>query len=65
MPGKARGPGFALRLWMGLTWLLQPVLPLVLKRRLQRGKEDPARWREKLGRAWRHGPRGGWSGSMP
>ena len=30
---------------------LAPVLPTYLRRRLQRGKEDPARWREKLGAA--------------
>lgn len=30
---------------------LQPLAPLLLKRRLAQGKEDPARWREKLGHA--------------
>ena len=30
---------------------LAPILPTYLRRRLKRGKEDPARWREKLGAA--------------
>lgn len=42
-------PGIALRGWMALTWGLQPLLPLLLKRRLERGKEDSARYHEKLG----------------
>ena len=37
--------GAYLGLARGLGWLA----PVVLKRRLARGKEDPARWREKLG----------------
>ena len=31
-----------------ITRAMQPVLPIILKRRLARGKEDAARWREKL-----------------
>ena len=42
-------PGLALRLWLAATWALQPLLPWHLKRRVARGKEDPARRREKLG----------------
>ncbi|WP_306005619.1 3-deoxy-D-manno-octulosonic acid transferase [Aquicoccus porphyridii] len=47
--GKIAPPGIALRGWLALTWGLQPLLPMLLKRRLARGKEDKARWREKLG----------------
>lgn len=45
----AEPPGLALRGWLGLTWALQPLLPWHLKKRLKRGREDPDRWREKLG----------------
>lgn len=55
---RAKAPGLALRLWLGLTWALQPLLPFVLKRRRARGKEDPARWREKLGYASQRRPEG-------
>ncbi|KPP84342.1 MAG: 3-deoxy-D-manno-octulosonic-acid transferase [Rhodobacteraceae bacterium HLUCCO07] len=48
---EARPPRPALRGWLALTWALQPVLPLLLRRRLGRGKEDEGRWREKLGHA--------------
>ena len=54
----SRAPGFALRLWLGLTWALQPVLPWHLKRRIKRGKEDAERWREKLGHASAARPEG-------
>lgn len=47
----AKAPGLVLRGWLALTWALQPLLPLHLKRRLKRGKESPERWREKLGYA--------------
>lgn len=33
------------------TRILTPLVPLLLRRRLRRGKEDPLRWREKLGQA--------------
>ncbi|UYV37502.1 3-deoxy-D-manno-octulosonic acid transferase [Rhodobacteraceae bacterium D3-12] len=45
----ARPAGLALRGWLALSWLLQPLLPRHLKKRLKRGKEHPTRWREKLG----------------
>ncbi|WP_372611656.1 3-deoxy-D-manno-octulosonic acid transferase [Aquicoccus sp.] len=48
---EAHPPRPALRGWLALTWALQPVLPLLLRRRLRRGKEDEGRWREKLGHA--------------
>jgi 3-deoxy-D-manno-octulosonic-acid transferase len=35
--------------YLALGPVLQPLAPLLLKRRLAQGKEDPARWREKLG----------------
>ena len=35
--------------WLGMTRLIAPLGPRILKKRLARGKEDPARWREKLG----------------
>ena len=55
---EAPAPGIALRAWLALGWALQPLLPWHLKRRLRRGKEDPARWREKLGRASAPRPQG-------
>lgn len=39
----------ALRAYLLATALIAPFAPLILRRRLARGKEDPARWREKLG----------------
>ncbi len=56
--GKTVRPGIALRGWLVLTWAMQPVLPLLLRRRLARGKEDAARWREKLGHASAPRPEG-------
>ncbi len=41
--------GWALRCYLGAVAALSPLLPWHLKRRLKRGKEDPGRWREKLG----------------
>jgi len=38
-----------LRLVLAVGWLLQPFAARHLARRSARGKEDPARWREKLG----------------
>jgi 3-deoxy-D-manno-octulosonic-acid transferase len=49
MPGGDMRPGLALRGWLALTWLVQPFLPWHLRRRVKHGKEDPGRWREKLG----------------
>ncbi|MDU8929287.1 glycosyltransferase N-terminal domain-containing protein [Alisedimentitalea sp. MJ-SS2] len=53
-----RSPEIALRAWLGLTWVLQPILPWHLKRRIKRGKEDATRWREKLGHASAERPEG-------
>lgn len=41
--------GPMLRLVLGVGAVLQPLARPLLKRRLARGKEDPDRWREKLG----------------
>lgn len=41
--------GLALRVYLALSRLLPLVAPMLLRRRLRRGKEDPKRWREKLG----------------
>ena len=41
--------GWALRGYLLAVAALSPLLPWHLKRRLARGKEDPGRWREKLG----------------
>ncbi|WP_137701069.1 3-deoxy-D-manno-octulosonic acid transferase [Marimonas lutisalis] len=54
----AEAPGLALRGWLALTWALLPLLPFHLKRRVRRGKEDAARWREKLGHASAPRPEG-------
>lgn len=35
--------------YLALNRLLAPAAPAILRRRLARGREDPARWREKLG----------------
>lgn len=40
-----------LTLYRGLVGLLGPLAPMILKRRIARGKEDPERWRERLGHA--------------
>lgn len=39
------------RLYLTLTWLLCPLVPLALRWRLFNGKEMPGRWLEKLGAA--------------
>lgn len=41
--------GWQLCLYRGLSHALPLAAPALLRRRLARGKEDPARWREKLG----------------
>jgi 3-deoxy-D-manno-octulosonic-acid transferase len=41
-----------------LTWALQPLAPRLLNRRLAAGKEDPARWVEKLGQPSASRPEG-------
>ncbi|HMO70696.1 MAG TPA: glycosyltransferase N-terminal domain-containing protein [Paracoccaceae bacterium] len=35
--------------YLALNRLLSPAAPAILRRRLAKGREDPARWREKLG----------------
>jgi len=47
-----------LRAYLGVVRMLGPLLPGYLRRRLKRGKEDPARWREKLGVAGLPRPEG-------
>lgn len=41
--------GLALRLYLLASRAIVPLGPAVLRARLRRGKEDPTRWREKLG----------------
>ena len=40
------------------TGVIEPIAPIILKRRLKRGKEHPTRWREKLGFPSAHRPNG-------
>ena len=40
------------------TGVIEPIAPIMLKRRLKRGKEHPTRWREKLGYPSAHRPNG-------
>ncbi|MDQ2094428.1 3-deoxy-D-manno-octulosonic acid transferase [Rhodalgimonas zhirmunskyi] len=54
----AKAPGLALRGWLGLTRAIGPLLPRHLRKRIARGKEDPVRWREKLGHASAERPAG-------
>ncbi len=51
-------PGFALKTYRTLADLARPVAPLILKTRAMRGKEDPARRGERMGRASRPRPEG-------
>lgn len=44
-------PGVSLRTYRLATRLLQPAAPLVLRHRENKGKEDPARRRERLGKS--------------
>ncbi|MDQ2065784.1 glycosyltransferase N-terminal domain-containing protein [Xinfangfangia sp. CPCC 101601] len=46
----AKGSG-QLAFYLGLVRALPLIAPAVLRRRVKRGKEDPKRWREKLGEA--------------
>lgn len=55
---EPRPPSLALRAYMALWHGLARVAPWHLKRRLARGREDPARWREKLGQAGVARPQG-------
>ncbi|MBZ4021050.1 hypothetical protein CKO11_01055 [Rhodobacter sp. TJ_12] len=51
--------GAAIRAAYGLaSWALVPLAPVLLKRRLAKGRELPARWREKLGYATLPRPKG-------
>ena len=54
----ARHSGGLLRAYLVAVRGLGPVLPAYLRRRLKRGREDPARWREKLGEAGLPRPEG-------
>lgn len=47
-----------LALWLGVTRLAGALGPVILRRRLAQGKEDPARWGEKLGRTATPRPEG-------
>lgn len=47
-----------LSLWLGVTRLIAPFGETILKKRLAKGKEDPERWRERLGAATRPRPAG-------
>ncbi|MBY0225651.1 MAG: DUF374 domain-containing protein [Hyphomicrobium sp.] len=51
-------PGLLLRVYRGASRLLAPIAPIVLARRAERGKEDPARQDERLGRSLRSRPDG-------
>jgi len=56
---RPEGPSSALlSVWLAATRLAGPAGPAILKRRLAAGKEDPARWPEKLGRAGAARPAG-------
>lgn len=54
------GPPPSALLWgyLVVTALLAPLAPRMLRRRLAAGKEDPARWREKLGHTGTSRPAG-------
>ncbi|MGB3146461.1 MAG: glycosyltransferase N-terminal domain-containing protein [Paracoccaceae bacterium] len=60
MTSASRPPptGWQLRAYLWLTHLAGPLARLILKRRQARGREDPARWREKLGQASQPRPEG-------
>ena len=51
MPPKTAGTGAMLRAYLLALRGIGPFLPGYLRRRLKRGREDPIRWREKLGEA--------------
>ena len=51
MAPKAVRTGAMLRAYLFAVRGIGPFLPGYLRRRLKRGREDPARWREKLGEA--------------
>ncbi len=47
-----------LKVYAGLTRMLHGVTPGLLQSRARKGKEDPARWRERMGETVTHRPRG-------
>jgi 3-deoxy-D-manno-octulosonic-acid transferase len=51
-------PGFSLKAYRNLTSLARPIAPLLLKLRERRGKEEPARREERLGRSSTPRPQG-------
>ena len=51
--------GWQLRGYRWVSHVIALAGPVMLRRRLARGKEDPARWREKLGQASAARPEGG------
>lgn len=51
MTRQAPRTGWQLRAYLGLGRLITLIGPRHLQKRLARGREDPARWREKLGEA--------------
>ena len=53
-----RPAGIGLRLYLVVVTVLRPLVPMLLRKRLKRGKEHPTRWREKLGLTDRVRPKG-------
>jgi 3-deoxy-D-manno-octulosonic-acid transferase len=49
-PGYVAPPGLRLNAYRSLTALARPLTPFILRRRLQRGKEDAERLDERMGR---------------
>jgi 3-deoxy-D-manno-octulosonic-acid transferase len=58
MAATAMDRPWGLKAWWGVARVLQPLAPLLLRRRAARGKEDPARQKERLGIASRPRPEG-------
>lgn len=58
MTRHAPRTGWLLRAYLGLSRLITLIGPRHLQKRLARGREDPARWREKLGVAGEARPKG-------
>ncbi len=50
LTGRPTPPGMAARIYRIVTRTLEPIGPHILNRRAKRGKEDPARQNERLGR---------------
>lgn len=49
--GPPAEPGFSLKAYRAATMLARPAMPALLRHRLRKGKEDPARLGERLGQA--------------